>query len=156
VLAVPAGVLADKKRYVAQLNAGNEVPPRASSAFGPAQFIARPGVIEFRIKVSGLSAAPTGAHIHAPATTAQNAGIVARLCGAPAPAVLPVCTFDASTGVMFVEGVITPELLQAWGITGAQLAAWMDGGLAYVNVHTPTYPGGEVRGQIELAPAPTP
>jgi CHRD domain/Bacterial Ig domain len=64
------------------------------------------------------------------------------------------------TGARGVAGPVTIGLTQdvaaqRWSasnvaLTDAQLAAWRSGTL-YLNVHTPAYPGGEVRGQLELA-----
>ena len=156
LVALPSTALAAKKRWVAQLLPSNEVPPAVgSTAIGQAIIVVRPpGVWTFRVQVDGLSGPPTGGHIHAPADATQNAPVVLSLCGSPGPAAVATCTYDAVTGRMLIEGTLQPALLQAWGITYAQLTDWLDDGLAYVNVHTAAYPAGEVRGQLRFVPSP--
>jgi hypothetical protein len=150
ILALPVTALANKRIYKARLTTGAELHEVVGSAArGSAVFLATPSGMQFMIQVHGLSGAPWGAHIHAPATETQNAGVVVSLCGAPAPAAVATCTFDSDTGIMTVEGVITSSLLAQWGLPGATLFDYLDNGMAYVNVHTDLNPAGEVRGQIE-------
>lgn len=149
VFALPSSALARKQVFKARLTTGAELHQVVgSTARGNATFVARPEGVQFTVAVYDLSGAPVGAHIHAPATAAQTAPVVLTLCGNPAPAAV-ACAFDTNTNTMLIQGMISPSLLQAWGLTGAQLFDWFDAGLAYVNVHTALNPAGEVRGQIE-------
>jgi hypothetical protein len=148
VFALPSSALARKQVFKARLTTDAELHQVVgSTARGNATFVARPEGVQFTVAVYGLSGAPVGVHIHAPATAAQTASVVLTLCGNPPAAV--ACAFDTNTNTMLIQGMISPSLLQAWGLTGAQLFDWFDAGLAYVNVHTALNPMGEVRGQIE-------
>jgi Cu/Zn superoxide dismutase len=148
---LPTAALANKKVYQARLTTGAELHQVVgSSAVGSATFGTNPnGSLHFVIQVRNLSGAPMGAHIHAPADTTQNAPVLIPLCGNPSPnATGAACPFDPSTGTMYVEGDITSNLLAQRGVTPAALMGYLDGGLAYVNVHTALNPAGEARGQI--------
>lgn len=149
LLAVPMAALARKHVWKARLTTGAELHQVVdSNATGSAVFTTNPdGSLRFMLFVRGLSGPAVGAHIHAPATTAENAPVVLTLCGNPAPAAAGACTMDAD-GNLYVEGNIDSSLLAAWGLPGGQLFAWLNDGMAYVNVHTALNPAGEVRGQI--------
>lgn len=149
LLTVPMAALARKQVWKARLTTDAELHDVVgSSATGSAVFATNPdGSLHFVLFVRGLSGPATGAHIHAPATTAQNAPVVLTLCGNPAPSAAGACTMDAA-GNLTVEADISGGLLAAWGLPGGQLLSWLNDGLAYVNVHTASNPAGEVRGQI--------
>jgi hypothetical protein len=150
-LVVASTALAAKRVYKAQLSAANELHEVVgSSARGSAVFSRRPDGLDFMLVVRGLSGAPTGAHIHAPADATQTAGVVLTLCGNPAPSAAGSCAsgFDESTGELQIQGQITSSLLAQWGLQAATLDGWLEDGLAYVNVHTALNPAGEARGQI--------
>ena len=99
------------------------------------------------------------AHIHAGQRTA-NGGIVAWLCDSatnPAPEGVNVDTCPTPSGA--ISGTITAADVEATTDVPAQgfradadkfakLLRALRAGVAYVNVHTATSPGGEVRGQI--------
>jgi hypothetical protein len=144
--AVPAG--ADDHVYQANLTTGAEVHEVAgSNATGHATFWVADDGIGFTLKANRLSGPVWGAHIHGPAGPDANAGIVVGLCGAPPVAPAPTCTMTKD-GKLRVDGVITHDVLDAWGTSAEALLALMDEGLTYVNVHTDLNPPGEVRGQI--------
>src|SRR5687768_5740782 len=92
----------------------------------------------------------TQAHIHLGAR-AVNGGISAFLCSnlGNGPAGTPACPPEGT-----VSGTITPE--QVVGPAGQGIAAMQFGelvqamraGATYVNIHTTTFGGGEIRGQI--------
>jgi hypothetical protein len=84
---------------------------------------------------SGLTTPATLSHIHGPATTAQNAGVVFGFTGVPA----------ATSGSI-------PT--QTFAISPSQVAD-LFAGLYYMNVHTSTFGGGEIRGQLLLVPEPS-
>lgn len=148
ILALPASALASKNVYKARLSTGNELHEvSGSNAGGSALFGRTASGFRFTIIVRGLSGPATGAHIHGPATEAENGPVVVSLCGNPTPAAAVTCTMtDSST--MQVDGVLTSSLMAQWGVTASTFQSWLDNGLLYVNVHTALNPAGEVRGQI--------
>ena len=150
-LVVTSTAFAVKRLYKARLSTANELHEVVgSSATGSAIFARRPDGLDFMLVVRGLSGAPTGAHIHAPADATQSAGVVITLCGNPGPGATGSCAdgFDAATGTLQIQGQITSSLLAQLGLPAATLDGWLEDGMAYVNVHTALNPAGEARGQI--------
>jgi hypothetical protein len=103
--------------------------------------------ITYELTYSGLEGgAAFAAHIHF-GKRAVNGGVSAFLCGGGDK---PACPAMAGTvnGVVDAADVIGPA---GQGIAAgefAELVAAMRAGHSYVNVHTPTWPGGEIRAQI--------
>jgi CHRD domain len=108
----------------------NEVPATMSTGSGAMELALNHStrVLTWTVAYQGLSGAATGAHFHSPAFKDQNAGIVVPILG--------------SLVSPFVGAII---------LTDDQIADLM-AGKWYVNVHTASYPGGEIRGQITSAP----
>jgi CHRD domain len=104
--------------------------------------------------VNAMSPGPTQAHIHF-AQKSVNGGIVVWLCGSatnPGPEGTQLCPAEPSgtvTGTITMDDVVSPDPSQ--GIqAGAfdELVRGLRAGVTYANVHTATYPGGEIRGQL--------
>lgn len=148
LIALPtATVLANKQAWKAAIATTNELHEVVqSSARGTGNFGTNPdGSLHFIISVRGLTGVPTGAHLHAPADTTQNAGVVVTLCGAgPGTAVLGACTLV--DGVLTIEGDISGGNLNGMG--GGAFFNNLRDGLVYFNVHTALNPAGEARGQL--------
>jgi hypothetical protein len=92
------------------------------------------------VNYSGLSAAPTAAHIHLGAANTTGA-VVVHLCGGggtPASAACPAGTSGNFTA--------TSRGVESNSTYSAVISA-MRGATAYVNVHTSAYPNGAIRGQ---------
>jgi len=92
------------------------------------------------------------AHIHFPATTTQNAGAVVNLTVPASPLSGSFSTSGAPGSVSFFSVVSGPAPVgtnTANGETTSLLGALL-GGLAYVNIHTTNFTGGEIRGQYSL------
>ena len=123
--AAPAA--AEMVNMTAALSAANEVPPVQSPANGTAGVVVNTDTRELRwdVQVQSLSAPLSASHFHGPAAREQNAPVVIPIAkaGDQSP-------FKGST-------TITPEQM-------ADLLA----GRWYVNVHTPSHPPGEIRGQL--------
>lgn len=151
VLMVAAGpTLAAQLRFTAVLKGANERPtPVDTNAAGVAKFTISPddSSITYRLIVANIDGV-TQAHIH---------------CGTPdvaGPVVVFLYGFNA-TGVtvngILAEGTITeanviprPDSAACPGgvATLADVIAKMRSGGAYANVHTLTWPAGEIRGPI--------
>lgn len=103
--------------------------------------------ITYELSYSGLEGgAAFAAHIHF-AKRAVNGGVSAFLCGGGDK---PACPATSGTvnGVIDAADVIGPA---GQGIAAGEfgeLVAAMRAGHSYVNVHTPTWPGGEIRAQV--------
>ena len=134
-------IYAVKRIYDAPLSGENEVPPVQSSATGLAEFT--PPVndsIKYRINITGISGA-TGAHIHS-GQAGENGEVVADL-------LTSMKVNDVSYG-MTIRGNLSDSSLKGpmEGKTLEDLAAAMDSGQTYVNIHTTQHPDGEIRGQV--------
>ena len=125
-------VLAETVVLKAELSASNHLPPTSSKGTGAvtATYDTTSKVLIWKGTHSGLTGPATSAHFHGPAPAGQSAGVAIWISSKGSP--LPES----------FEGQAT--------LTDAQ-ADDMMAGRWYVNIHTRTYPGGEIRGQLELA-----
>ena len=131
----------------ADLSGLNEVPPNASSATGFAMihYDAATEVLSVTVTFSDLTGVPTAGHIHVGSST--EAG----------PVILPFSGLPASTSGTFSLDLTAADLIPrpANGInTFADAIAAIQSENAYVNLHTASFPGGEIRGQVRLVPEP--
>ena len=136
---------------------GYEEDPVALSTTGTGTFKARLDVtgprIHYRLSYSGLESPVTQAHIHLGAR-AQSGGIVAFLCSnlGNGPAGTQVCPAAPATvtGTIEAADVIGPA---GQGIAAGEFDEVLDAavaGVTYVNVHSDTYPAGEIRAQLHV------
>jgi hypothetical protein len=123
--------------FTAFLNGAQEVPSRVTSAVGSGSVVlnaARTQIV-VNLQYFGLTAPMTVAHIHEAAFGVNG----------------PV-RFDL--GALMLPGGINGSLTNAmFAVTSAQATA-LEAGNMYFNVHTSTFPGGEIRGQITTVPEP--
>lgn len=121
------------KEFVFPLEGVQEVPPSGSPATGTCTIFLDGGAMTIDVDCSyqGLVGTPTAAHIHGPALAGQNAGVQIALTPVGAP----------SGTINHVGMPVTPQQMQD-----------MLDGLHYVNLHTTTAPGGEIRGQVVQGP----
>jgi hypothetical protein len=112
--------------FEATMSGAQEVPPVSTSGAGSAEVTLNnsTNLLTWKVTYSGLSGPAVAGHIHGPADPGQNAGVL-----------IPF----TSVGTQPISGqtTLTPQQV-------ADLAA----GKWYVNIHTPSHPGGEIRGQL--------
>ena len=107
--------------------------------------------IEFKLLYSGIETFVRFAHIHF-AERHVNGGIIVWLCDNTGNSPTPVDPCPQEAGR--VEGVITADDVSgapAQGIEAGEFSEVVEainGGAAYVNVHSDAVPSGELRGQI--------
>ena len=95
---------------------------------------------------SGLSGNVNNAHIHGPAPIGSPAGVLYNLGGPIIPLGSTAGTISGSVNLIANPNGTT--------FTVAQQLAQLNSGQWYVNIHSTTFPGGEIRGQILLVPEP--
>jgi CHRD domain-containing protein len=132
----------------ASLNGYNEVPLSLSSpARGDFRARIDNGTIKYRLRYSGFDSTVVQAHIHLGQLHTAG-GVSAFLCGGGGK---PACPSPGGTveGTIVAADVIGPA---GQGIAAGQfdeLVSAIRAGATYANVHSATYPGGEIRGQIK-------
>jgi hypothetical protein len=148
LLLLPGTALAGKRLYTAKLSYANELHEVVGSTAVGSMTLATnvDSTLRFQMSVQRLSAAPTNAHIHGPASESENATTIVTLCGNPAPASVPVCPGLNADGTWTLSGDIAGHMVR--GMTAGQFYSYLDAGLLYVNVHTALNPAGETRGQL--------
>ncbi len=105
--------------------------------------------IGFRVTWSGLSGPPTQSHIHFGKTT-EAGGVSAFFCGGSTKPACPQSTSGSISGTIVPADVIGPA---GQGIAPGEfgeLAAAIQAGVTYGNIHSAQFPNGEIRGQIHL------
>ncbi len=139
ILAIGAAVVAHaQSSFTVTLSGANERPTaNASTATGSGTLTLSGADLTYNIAYSGLTAnGLSGQHIHGNADSTANAGVLFTLIGGVA---------GSTSGTL--AGTIT-------GLTAPQITA-LQSQLWYVNIHTtPTFGGGEIRGQIVPVPEP--
>jgi CHRD domain len=152
IVALPRVALAETVHV--ELTGYEEVPALSSAASGRFRaFIDdTAGTIRYELSYSGLTGDVAMGHIHF-GQVGVNAGISVWLCqtaGFVDPTGLaPTCVQSGTvTGLLTAANVVGPA---GQGIAPAQfdeVVAAIRAGVAYVNVHSSTFLGGEIRGQL--------
>jgi hypothetical protein len=148
--------------YKADLLGTNESPPNGSPGVGVARIVFDDGAntLSVHVKFSGLVAGDTASHIHcctaAAATgTAGVATVTPTFTGFPSGVTSGhyFHVFDLTQAGSWNGSFITSHggtTASAETALGAGLAA----GEAYLNIHSTSFPGGEIRGFLTPAPEP--
>lgn len=137
----------DKTVFTTQLSGSNEVPARDTDATG--QGIIRISKDElsiyYKIIVANVQTNITVSHLHL-APAGSNGGVVVDL--------LKISDFPPNTSAP-VNGILAEGTITASNLSGAlsgrplsELISAIKAGNIYFNVHTTTFPGGELRGQL--------
>lgn len=134
-LGFAAGAVADVWTFNDTLMGIQEAPPNASPGTGTitGTYDDSTNMLSFNLMFSGLIGMTTAAHFH----------------NAPPGVAGPVTIGFAG----FPTGVSSGTYSNTFTLTGTQESQLMSG-LWYANVHSNVFPGGEIRGQINLVPAP--
>ena len=135
------------------LRSFEEVPSISSSAHGMFRARIDKGAIAYRLSYQGLQGDVRQAHIHV-GQKGVNGGVSVFLCQTainPDPTGLaPTCPASGDVaGLLLPANIVGPS---GQGITAgefAELVAAIRKGVAYVNVHSSLFPGGEIRGQLD-------
>jgi len=117
-------------RFEFTLSGAEEVPPNSSTGTGTAKVMIVGDKLRVDVSFEGLTGPLTGAHIHGPAETGEDADVILNII----PGVHP-----AGTG---------SPLRAMFDITDEQ-KEMIRSGLTYLNLHTAEFPGGEIRGQVD-------
>ncbi len=140
-----AGCSSDpQEKYVAELRGSNEVPANTSTAIGRVVLLVSrdASYAEYSVEANGLSGGIQGGHFHRGAPGAIGGVILSFFFNSGG-----VATNSVTPGTTDLE--INKAIART--ITKAQLdviLADLRAGNLYANVHTPNFPGGEIRGQM--------
>lgn len=138
--------------FRATLQGAQEVPAISTEAGGEfrATLSQSGSILDYELSFSGLQGTTTlFAHIHIGQANV-NGGVMVFLCGGGDK---PACPNGGGTvtGSIDSSDVIGPS---GQGVAAGEfddVVRAMSSGIAYANVHTNSFPGGEIRGQIQLS-----
>jgi outer membrane autotransporter protein len=158
--AAPAPARA-QNAFIADLRGASENPPAASPASGFALVLFDPAfeTMTVRATFSGLTTPTTDSHIHCCAPRTANAIVAVGFRPAGFPIGVTGGEFNASFDLTSAATFNAPFVAANGGTPASARTALINGTLnelAYVNIHTSRFPGGEIRGQLvassELGP----
>jgi hypothetical protein len=157
-----SGAQAAPTTYTCLLSGPAESPPNASPAFGSAAVQIDPvaHTMVIHIQFNDLLGNTTASHIHAPTAVALT-GTAAVATTTPYFAGFPIGvktgTYDATLDMTLATSYNGSFITANGGSIPASetaLFAYIASGRAYVNVHSQSFPGGEIRGFL-VAPVAT-
>jgi hypothetical protein len=163
VLSAPAAY-ADTITFTATLSGALEVPPTPSTGTGFATVVLNTTANTMFVDVvfSGLTSGTTASHIHCCVASPflnANAGVATQV---PTFLNLPLGVTSGSFTQLLdltLASSYNPAFVTAEGGTvpdaEAALVAGMENGESYLNIHTTTDPGGEIRGLLAETPEPS-
>jgi hypothetical protein len=136
--------------FTAHLNGYNEVPANNSPATGTLTLTVGNNQLTWTLTYQGFAAnnQPLVAHVHVGQPNVSG-GVSFFFCGGSKPA----CP-SSQNGPVTITGTTVPA--DVVGPTAQEFAPGdlssvvkaMEAGLTYANMHTPTLPAGEIRGQL--------
>jgi hypothetical protein len=150
--------------YTTTMSGAKEVPSNTSPGTGTATVIIDDvaDTMALHVDFSGLVGTTTAAHIHCCTAEPQtgNAGVATTV---PTFSMFPLGvvtgTYDMTLDLLS-PGTYNPDFVTAHGGTvaaaEADLLAGLAAGTAYFNIHTTSFPSGEIRGFLIAAPIPEP
>lgn len=153
LLAAPAALA---ETVTVELESYQEVPAISSAASGSFRaFIDdKAGTISYELSYGGLTGDVRQAHIHV-GQASVNGAVSVFLCqtavNADPTGLAPQCPESGTaTGILQSANMIDGGIVGQGIAPGefAELIAAIRAGVAYVNIHSSTFPGGELRGQL--------
>jgi hypothetical protein len=151
-LCLPLAVGAETKQFHANLTGTSEVPAVSTAAGGT--FLARisedGGAIHYQLSYDALEGDVTQAHIHI-GQRDVNGGVALFLCSNLGTAGVQACPPPPATisGMLTAADVIGPTAQGVAAGEFAEVVAAIRAGVAYANVHSSKFPGGEIRAQVD-------
>jgi len=153
---------ADVLTFVASLSGPAESPPNASpgTGFTTVTLDTIANTMRVQVSFSGLVAGTAASHIHS-ATTVPFTGTAGVATTTPTFAGFPLGvtsgTYDNTLDMTMLSSY-NPAFVTANGGTAASAQAALFSGImqgrAYLNIHSTTFGGGEIRGFLVAAPEP--
>ena len=157
-LTLTAPAVANQTVYNTHLSGSSEVPPNASTGSGAVTVTIDFDLLTMRVQTafSNVLGNVTAAHIHCCAPPGTNVGVatvVPTFTGFPSGVTSGTYdhTFDMALASSYNAAFITNNGGTASAAFSA-LVAGMNTGKAYFNIHTTSFPGGEIRGSLLVAP----
>jgi hypothetical protein len=143
-LALAAPAMA-QTTYICVLSGASEVGPNASPATGNATVVLNAAQTQLSVSVQfqNLVSAYTASHIHGPGPAGTNQPVKWGFIGVPAGWVFNGATTSGTLSNFLVTGIVAADVTN------------LNNGQFYVNIHSTTFPGGEIRGQLGASPVPT-
>lgn len=149
-----------KKYYTITMSGPQESPPNTSAGTGYGIVLVDTisQTMQLNISFSGLVGTTTAAFIHS-ATAVAFTGTAGAATTSPAFAGFPLGvtsgTASAALDMTLASSYNSAYITANGGTTAAAfcaLSSGIDAGKAYFNIHTVTYPGGEIRGFLVIGP----
>lgn len=153
----------DTFTFTGVLTGANEFPANASPAtgFATVSYDSSSHLLDVAVTFSGLLGTTTASHIHccvAPDAVTPTAGVATTV---PSFTGFPLGVTSGSYSHVFdltLASSFNPSFITAHGGTPAGAEAFLisglEDGMAYFNIHTNVFPGGEIR--VFLQPVPEP
>jgi hypothetical protein len=141
---------ADSITYTTILNGANEVPPHAVPGTGTATFILTGDSLFIDLTFSNLTAPPVAGHIHCCAPAGAIAPVAVPFLGLPSAT---SGTYNNTVDLTLAATYTSDFITNSGGTVAdaeAALISGLNSGNTYANLHTPQFPGGEIRGQIAV------
>ncbi len=133
-------VIVEPPGFLALLNGPNERPtPNTSTGTGAAALTVSGTTVSYTVAYQGITGPPIGLHIHSPGGVNVVAAVSVDLLTTP---------LTATSGVL--TGSFTAANIRTAGVPLDSLLTLLRNGNAYVNIHSATFPGGEIRGQVSV------
>ncbi len=162
-MAMPSNAFAHLEIYNVTLSGPAEAPPNASPGTGVATVEFDLDLVTLKVSTSfsGLLGNVTAAHIHGATAIAGTgtAGVITQtptFSGFPTGATSGTYTntFDLTLASSYNAAYITANGGTVSGALNAFVLA-AQSGKAYLNIHTTSFPGGEIRGFLTAVPEPS-
>ena len=143
-LAIAASASA-QTTYTTLLSGASEVPPTGSAASGTCTVVLNAAHTQISIscQFQNLVGTYSASHIHGPAPVGVNAPVKWGFSPPAAPWVFSNANHDGTLSNFVVTGITATDVTN------------LNNGQFYANVHSSSFPGGEIRGQVGSESVPT-